>query len=226
MQQVDGKARATSSVQVAERCVGHDALRVLPDAERAGHLFEVPPPCREERPVRHRQSRPSPCDSARCSAGRAPRATRANTCRYAAPTSGQCMPRLYAYARRPCSARNSRFSANSMSALGERFRGAGGNETAAAVGQSLARIGIWRRHDRLARAHRVRQRPGDDLLEVGVRRHEDVRRLSHMPSSVESTKRRRSGRGRRRRATSRAPPAWRGTTPLRAGSARGGWRPR
>ena len=59
----------------------------------------------------------------------------------------------------------------------QRHRGRGRHEHAAAVGQQLGRVGVRRGHDRAAGAHRVGHRPGHDLVEVGIRRHEDVGRL-------------------------------------------------
>ena len=59
----------------------------------------------------------------------------------------------------------------------QRDRGRGRHEDAAAVGEELACVGVWRGHDGAAGAHRVRHGPGHDLVEVGIWRDEDVRRL-------------------------------------------------
>ena len=81
--------------------------------------------------------------------------------------------------RAPRAPRGSR--ASSIEGLGERVRGAGRDEAAAPVGEPLAGVGVRRRDDRLAGAHRVRERPGHDLLEVRVRRDEDVGSLEPGP---------------------------------------------
>ena len=53
----------------------------------------------------------------------------------------------------------------------------GWHEDAAAVGEELAGVGVRRRDDRPPGAHRVGQGPGHDLVEVRIRRDEDVGRL-------------------------------------------------
>ena len=101
--------------------------------------------------------------------------------------------------------------------VGERRRGLGSHEATPAAGEPLLGIGVGRGHDRLPRAHRVRQGPGHDLVHVGVGGDEQVRGLEPRPElhapdepvdephGVSPRRRRRPPRGALDRPRPRAP---------------------
>ena len=181
--EVDGQGAGDVVGAVPEGLVGRGAGRVLPDPERPGHLVEVLPADGMERAVSHRRPRAVADAIGRASGGTARRTRRGRRSgRTPPPPRPEHPPAVLvgARARSPRAARGS--PSSSMNAVGERLpRTPAATRRPRPSARRSRGVGVGRRHDRLAGAHRVRQGPGHDLVEVRVRGDEDVRGLEPRP---------------------------------------------
>ncbi len=208
---------------VPERVVRDRPDRVLPDPERARDGGQVRAADRVERVLSHRRPRGSAAGR-RSGTGtsrglarrsrRIPPPPRARSCRGCRRRRG---------GRSPLAPRGSRAARTiaSASASGE----PGVDEPPAAAGEALAGVGVGRGDDGLAGPHRVGQGARHDLVEVGIRRHEDVGRLEPGPELRRAPRTgRRSARGRSRRGPRPWPRACGGRPRPRAAAGPGAWR--